>query len=101
MREHEAGDAARLYRSRRGHDTGKLAARLAPPEERTPIGTGRTGTGPDDSNRVEVGGMKPSGGLPDGDEPEHGVFHMPPAVSLTVSLFLAYPILVAVLIALG
>jgi hypothetical protein len=107
MREKDAGDAARrkpAYRprsSRRAHDTGKSAARLAPLEEGTPVGTGRTGAGPDDAIRVGVDGLKPSGGLPDGDEPEHGVFYMPPVVSVTVSLFLAYTIFVAVLIALG
>lgn len=42
-----------------------------------------------------------SGGLLDGDESEHGVFYMPPVVTVTVSLFLAYTIFVAVLIAAG
>ena len=50
---------------------------------------------------MEVDGLKPSGGMLDEDEPEHGVFYMPPVVSVTVSLFLAYTIFVAVLIALG
>jgi hypothetical protein len=44
---------------------------------------------------------EPSGGLLDGDESEHGVFYMPPVVTVTVSLFLAYTLFVAVLIAVG
>ena len=105
MRENDAEDATRrksAYRShnhRRARDTGKAAARLAPPEERTPAGTGRNGAGPDDTIRVEVDGLKPPGGLL--DEDGHGVFYMPPVVSVTLSLFLTYASFVAVLIALG
>jgi hypothetical protein len=87
-------------RRRDGSDTGRLAARLAPLEERTPAPAGRNGTGPDDTIKVEVGDPGPSGGLPDeGDE--HGVFYMPPVVTVTVSLFPAYTLFVAFLIALG
>lgn len=66
-----------------------------------PAGTGRNGAGPGDTIRVEVDDLKPSSGLLDEDEPAHGVFYMPPVVSVTVRLFLAYTIFVAVLIALG
>jgi hypothetical protein len=72
-----------------------------PLEERTPAGSGRNGAEPDDTIRVDADDLKSPGGLPDEDEPEHGMFYMPPVVSVTVSLFLAYTIFVAVLIALG
>ena len=59
------------------------------------------GTGSDDTIRVEVDGLKPPGGPLDEDEPEHGVFYMPPVVAVTVGLFLAYTLFVAILIAFG
>ena len=49
----------------------------------------------------DVEGPKPIAELLDEDEREHGVFYMLPVVTVTVSLFLAYTIFVAVLIALG
>ena len=49
----------------------------------------------------DVEGPKPIAELLDKDEREHGVFYMPPVVTVTVSLFLAYTIFVAVLFALG
>ena len=91
----------RPRRRRRARDTGKLAARLAPPEERNPVLTGRNGAGPDDTIRVEAENLKPADGLPDEEEDEHGVLYMAPVVKVAVSLFLAYTIFVAVLIALG
>ena len=91
----------RLHSPRRARDIGKLAARLAPPEEKAPAGARRNGAGSDDTIRVEVEGLKPTGELLDEEEDERGVFYMPPVVTVTVSLFLAYTIFVAVLIALG
>ena len=91
----------RPRRRRRARDTGKLVARLTPPEERTPTRTGRNGAGSDDTIRVEAENLKPTDGLPDEEEDEHGVLYMPPVVKVAVSLFLAYTIFVAVLIALG
>ena len=92
------------YRSpsrRTARDVARSAARLAPPEERMPAGRGRNGAGPDDTIRVKAGVLKPTGELLDEGEDEHGVFYMPPVVTVAVSLFLAYTIFVAVLIALG
>jgi len=108
MRAKDAGDVARRrpygyssHANRGERDTGKLAARLAPPEERMTVGTGRNGAAPDGTIMVEDEGPKPIAELPDEDEREHGVFYMPPVVTVTVGLFLAYTIFVAVLIALG
>jgi len=91
----------RPRRRRRARDTGKLAARLAPPEERTTARTVKDGADSDDTIRVEAENLKPADGLPDEEEDEHGVLYMPPVVKVAVSLFLAYTIFVAVLIALG
>ena len=77
------------------------AAHLAPPEEGTPAGPKGTGAGADDTIRVKAEDLKPAGGSPEEEEGERGVFYMPPVVTVTVSLFLAYTIFVAVLIALG
>ena len=88
-------------RRRGARDTGELAARLTPPEEGQPALTGRNGAGPDDTLRVEAENLKPADGLPDEEEDEHGVLYMAPVVKVAVSLFLAYTIFVAVLIALG
>jgi len=88
----------RPRRRRRARDTGKLVARLAPPEERTTARTVKDGADSDDTIRVET---KPADGLPDEEEDEHGVLYMAPVVKVAVILFLAYTIFVAVLIALG
>ena len=108
MRGTDDEDAARLGTSgrrpggrRRARDTGKLAARLAPPQERGPALTGRNGAGPDDTIRVEAENLKSAEGLPDEEEDEHGVLYMAPVVKVAVSLFLAYTIFVALQIALG
>lgn len=108
MRGTDDEDAARRGTSgrrprgrRRARDTGELAARLAPPEEREPALTGRNGAGPDDTIRVEAENLKSAEGLPDDEEDEHGVLYMAPVVKVAVSLFLAYTIFVALLIALG
>jgi hypothetical protein len=105
MRGMEEEDAARngtngrRPRRRRGpRDVGKLAARLAPPEERTNARTVKDGADSDDTIRVET---KPTDRLPDEEEDEHGVLYMSPVVKVAVSLFLAYTIFVALLIALG
>lgn len=104
----DAGDAGRrgrqrysLHKPRSARDTGRSADLLAPLEERTPAGVRSSGDGPNDTIRMEGKEPEPSGGLLDGDESEHGVFYMPPVVAVTVSLFLAYTLFVAVLIAVG
>ena len=56
---------------------------------------------PDDTIRVDVEGLKPSGVTLYEDDCEHGVLYMPPVVTVAGSLFLVYTIFVAVLIALG
>jgi len=103
MRGKDAGDAGRRktrwnlsMTSRRERDTGRLAAKLAPPEERAPAGAGA-----EDTIRVEAADLKPAGGPLDEEEDGHGIFYMPPVVTVTVSLFLAYTLFVTVLIALG
>lgn len=88
----------RLRRRRRARDTAELAARLAPPEEVTPARSGRDGAVSDDTIRVET---RSAAGMPGEEEVEHGVLYMPPVVKVAVSLFLAYTIFVAVLIAVG
>lgn len=105
MRGTDDEDAARRGTSghhpdgrRRARHTGELAALLAPPEEREP---GRNGAGPDDTIRVKAENLKSAEGLPDEEEDERGVLYMAPVVKVAVSLFLAYTIFVAFLIALG
>jgi hypothetical protein len=95
------GTSVHRRRRRRARDTGELAARLAPPEEKKPALTGRNGARPDDTIRLEAEHLKSADGLPGEEEDEHGVLYMPPVVKVAVSLFLAYTIFVAVLIALG
>ena len=91
----------RMRRQRGARETGRLAARLAPLEERTPAPAGRNGAGPDDTIRLDVDDPSTAGGPLDEGDDGHGVFYMPPVVSVAVSLFLAYTIFVAVLIVLA
>ena len=100
----DAGRRARGgYRTRRPHsarDIGRKAARLAPLEERSHAPAGRNGAEPDDTIRLDVDDQSTAGGPLDEDD-GHGVFYMPPVVSVAVILFLAYTIFVAVLIVLA
>ena len=90
----------RTRRPRSARDTGRLAARLAPLEERMPAVAGRNGAGPDDTIRLDLADLSTPGGPLDEEEDGHGVFYMPPVVTVSVGLFLAYTIFVAVLIVL-
>ena len=108
MRGKDDEDAGRRrhssYRPRRprgARNIGELAARLAPLEERMPARAGGDATGPDGTIRVKAEHPKPAGGPLDEEEEERGVFYMPPVVTVAVSLFLAYTLFVAVLIAVG
>ena len=108
MRGKDDEDAGRRrrrgYRPRRPRgtrDVSESAARLAPLEERMPDRAGGNGTGPDDTARVKAEHLEPAGGLLDEEEEARGVFYMPPVVTVTVGLFLAYTLFVAVMIAAG
>lgn len=50
---------------------------------------------------MEAENLKSAEGLPDEEEGEHGVLYMAPVVKVAVSLFLAYTLFMALLIALG
>jgi hypothetical protein len=102
MRTKEAEDAARRRpRKRSRRDTGRLADRLAPPEERRAAGAGQNGGGTDDTIRLNVEDQNPAGGLLDEEDGEHGRFYMQPVVAAAFGLLLVYTIFVAVLIAFG